>query len=107
MIEKTQTLWLDGALTGWEDGTTHLMTPTLHYGFGAFEGIRSYQQANGGTAIFRVEEHIDRLFASSKAAYLEVPGAGKLGPVTAAVQQAFSAAAQGRSAQYKHWLTPA
>lgn len=73
MIEKTQTLWLDGALTGWDDGTTHLMTHTLHYGFGAFEGIRSYQQAHGGTAIFRLEEHIDRLFASSKAAYLEVP----------------------------------
>jgi branched-chain amino acid aminotransferase len=73
MIEKTQTLWLDGALTGWDDGTTHLMTHTLHYGFGAFEGIRSYQQTEGGTALFRLEEHIERLFASSKAAFLEVP----------------------------------
>jgi branched-chain amino acid aminotransferase len=73
MIEKTQKLWLDGALTGWDDGTTHLMTHTLHYGFGAFEGIRAYQQADGGVALFRLEEHIERLFASSKAAFMEVP----------------------------------
>ncbi|WNG16101.1 branched-chain amino acid transaminase [Cystobacter fuscus] len=73
MIEKTQALWLDGVLTGWDDGTTHLMTHTLHYGFGVFEGIRAYQQADGGTALFRLEEHIERLFASASAAFLEVP----------------------------------
>lgn len=73
MIEKTQSLWLDGALIPWDGGTVHLMTHTLHYGFGAFEGIRAYPQVDGRAALFRLEEHIERLFASSKAAFLDVP----------------------------------
>lgn len=73
MIERAQKLWLDGALTAWEEGTVHLLTHTLHYGFGAFEGIRSYRHVAGGAALFRLEEHIDRLFASARALFLEIP----------------------------------
>ncbi|WP_438014233.1 branched-chain amino acid transaminase [Sorangium sp. So ce315] len=73
MIQETSTLWLDGAHVGWGEGNVHLLTHTLHYGFGAIEGIRSYRQARGGAAIFRLDRHIERLFASAKAAFLEIP----------------------------------
>ena len=56
-------IWLDGELLPWRDATVHVLTHTLHYGLGVFEGIRAYKTEKG-TAIFRLNEHIDRLCKS-------------------------------------------
>ncbi len=63
-IKKLDTIWLDGALVPWDNASEHLLAHTMHYGVGAFEGIRAYQRADGRTAIFRLREHIDRLLDS-------------------------------------------
>jgi branched-chain amino acid aminotransferase len=65
-VEKLQKIWVDGELVPWDDARIHLMTHTLHYGIGAFEGIRAYKRADGSSAIFRLKEHLDRLFDSCK-----------------------------------------
>ncbi len=72
-IQKTDKIWVDGELVDWDAATDHVLTHTLHYGLGAFEGIRAYESADGRTAIFRLEDHIDRLFESCKIATIEVP----------------------------------
>jgi branched-chain amino acid aminotransferase len=65
MLEYGKKLWKDGEITDWQSGgNLSLLTHTLHYGVGAFEGIRAYQRARGETAVFRLREHIDRLFDS-------------------------------------------
>ena len=67
MVEHGDTIWKDGELVGWKDGAgTSILTHTLHYGVGAFEGIRAYKRAGGETCIFRLKEHVDRLFDSCK-----------------------------------------
>jgi branched-chain amino acid aminotransferase len=66
MVEKVKKVWMDGELVDWDDATVHVTTHTLHYGLGAFEGIRAYRCADGSTAIFRLREHIDRLFDTCK-----------------------------------------
>ena len=66
MVEKLQKIWVDGELVPWDDAQVHLLTHTLHYGLGAFEGIRAYKRANGKTYVFRLREHIDRLFDTCK-----------------------------------------
>jgi len=71
MIEPVGTVWLDGFLRPTEDTGAHLMTHTLHYGFGAYDGIRSYRQEDGGIALFRAAEHMRRLRES--AATLSLP----------------------------------
>lgn len=71
-MEPTKFIWKDGELVNWEDANVHVLTHTLHYGAGAFEGIRCYKTAKG-TAIFRLEEHTDRLFYSAKAIGMEIP----------------------------------
>ena len=63
-IKKLDTIWLDGSLVPWDSAAEHLLAHTMHYGVGAFEGIRAYQRADGRTALFRLREHIDRLFDS-------------------------------------------
>jgi branched-chain amino acid aminotransferase len=63
-IKKLDTIWLDGSLVAWDQATEHLLAHTMHYGVGAFEGIRAYQRGDGRTAIFRLREHIDRLLDS-------------------------------------------
>jgi len=63
-IKKLDTIWLDGALVPWDQATEHLLAHTMHYGVGAFEGIRAYQRADGRTAIFRLREHVERLLDS-------------------------------------------
>jgi branched-chain amino acid aminotransferase len=73
MVDKVQWIWLDGKMVRWEDANVHLMTHSLHYGFAAFEGIRCYQQANGGAAIFRLHEHLNRLYNTSHMMLFEVP----------------------------------
>lgn len=72
-IKKTEKIWVDGEMVDWDLATDHVLTHTLHYGLGAFEGIRAYQCADGRTAVFRLAEHVDRLFDSCKIATLEIP----------------------------------
>ena len=57
-------IWFDGKLVPWRDATVHVLTHTLHYGMGVFEGVRAYDTKNG-TCIFRIEEHTQRLINSS------------------------------------------
>ena len=63
---------MDGKLVDWDDAKVHVLTHTLHYGLGAFEGIRCYKTEKG-PAIFRLDEHVDRLFASAAIFMLEIP----------------------------------
>src|SRR3954469_7341584 len=72
-IKKLDTIWLDGALVPWDSATDHLLAHTMHYGVGAFEGIRAYQRSDGRTAIFRLREHIERLLDSSSICTMDVP----------------------------------
>jgi branched-chain amino acid aminotransferase len=70
-IKKLDTIWLDGSLVPWDQATDHLLAHTVHYGVGAFEGIRAYQRGDGRTAIFRLREHIERLLDSCTICTLE------------------------------------
>jgi branched-chain amino acid aminotransferase len=71
MVEKVDKIWFEGHLVNWEDATEHVLAHTLHYGLGAFEGIRAYRRANGQTAIFRLREHVNRLFDTCKLVAIE------------------------------------
>ena len=64
-IPKSQSIWMDGELVPWDDATVHVLTPTLHYGWGVFEGIRAYATGNGA-AVFQLRPHIERLFRSAR-----------------------------------------
>ncbi len=66
MVDKVQKVWMDGELVNWDDANVHLLTHSLHYGVGAFEGIRAYQRTNGSVEVFRLNEHVDRLFDTCK-----------------------------------------
>jgi branched-chain amino acid aminotransferase len=65
-------IWMDGELVDWRDAKIHVLTHTLHYGCGAFEGVRAYDTVNG-TAIFRLQEHTQRLFNSAKILRMKIP----------------------------------
>jgi branched-chain amino acid aminotransferase len=67
-LQKVPWVWLDGQLIPWDDAQVPILTHSLHYGLAAFEGIRAYQRADGRTQIFRLKEHIRRLFDSAKIA---------------------------------------
>jgi branched-chain amino acid aminotransferase len=71
-MEATKKIWMDGAFVDWDKAQVHVLSHTLHYGLGVFEGIRCYDTA-AGPAIFRLPEHIDRLFDSAHIAGLEMP----------------------------------
>ncbi|OJY27649.1 MAG: branched chain amino acid aminotransferase [Myxococcales bacterium 68-20] len=71
MVEKLQQIWVDGELVPWDDAQVHVLTHSLHYGLGAFEGIRCYKRADGKSYIFRLREHIDRLFDTCKMVLLQ------------------------------------
>jgi branched-chain amino acid aminotransferase len=73
MADRDGFIWKDGKLVDWRDATVHVLTHTLHYGLGVFEGIRAYKQADGSTAVFRLEEHTKRLLNSAKIFQLKVP----------------------------------
>jgi len=73
MVEKAKFIWLDGKFIPWDEAQVHLMTHTLHYGLAVFEGIRAYQCHDGRTAIFRLKEHVRRLFGSAHVMQLEIP----------------------------------
>ena len=65
-------IWFDGKLVPWRDATVHVLTHTLHYGMGVFEGVRAYDTKNG-TCIFRIEEHTQRLINSAKILGMKIP----------------------------------
>lgn len=73
MVKKVEKIWLDGKFINWDDANVHILTHTLHYGLGVFEGVRAYQQEDGGTAIFRLKEHVTRLFDSAHIYWLKIP----------------------------------
>ncbi len=73
MAIQADKIWLDGELIDFADAKIHILSHTLHYGLGAFEGIRCYQRADGRSAVFRLREHIKRLFDSCHIATMEVP----------------------------------
>jgi len=72
MADRDGKIWMDGQMVDWRDAKVHVLTHTLHYGCGAFEGVRAYNTANG-PAIFRLEEHTDRLFNSAKILRMKMP----------------------------------
>ena len=73
MVDKVDTIWLDGRLVPWEEANVHILTHTLHYGLGAFEGIRCYETEDGRSAVFRLEEHVRRLLESAHIVTIPVP----------------------------------
>lgn len=73
MVQKTEKIWMDGRLIPWDEAKVHVLTHTLHYGLGVFEGIRCYLCHDGRSAIFRLKEHVDRFFDSAKIGELELP----------------------------------
>jgi branched-chain amino acid aminotransferase len=72
MSDRDGVIWYDGQLVPWREATTHVLTHTLHYGLGVFEGVRAYD-AEGGTAIFRLHEHTNRLFRSAHILQMDIP----------------------------------
>ena len=72
-MEKAKSIWMNGELVPWDEAKVHVLTHTLHYGLGVFEGIRCYKCANGRSGIFRLRDHIDRLFQSALIAQIEIP----------------------------------
>ena len=72
MLEESKKIWMDGKFVNWADANVHILTHTLHYGTGAFEGIRCYRTKKG-PAIFRLKEHVDRLFDSCRILNMEMP----------------------------------
>lgn len=71
MVDKVKSIWMEGEFIAWDDAKLHLLTHTMHYGLGAFEGIRAYKRADDTTVIFRLHEHINRLFDSCKLMLIE------------------------------------
>jgi branched-chain amino acid aminotransferase len=72
MADRDGLIWLDGEMVPWREAKTHVLTHTLHYGLGCFEGVRAYNTANG-PAIFRLKEHTDRLFRSAHILNMKMP----------------------------------
>jgi branched-chain amino acid aminotransferase len=72
MADRDGKIWMDGQMVDWRDAKIHVLTHTLHYGCGAFEGVRAYNTVNG-TAIFRLQEHTERLYNSAKILRMKIP----------------------------------
>src|SRR3954470_3677286 len=71
-LQKVDKIWMDGKLVNWDDATVHVLTHTMHYGSGVFEGIRAYATSQG-PAVFRLTDHINRLFNSAKVYLIDIP----------------------------------
>ncbi|MBM3659199.1 MAG: branched-chain amino acid transaminase [Actinobacteria bacterium] len=71
-ITPTEKIWMDGELVDWDKAQIHVLTHTLHYGCGVFEGVRAYETAEG-PAVFRLRDHIERLFDSAKIFMIDIP----------------------------------
>ncbi len=72
MADRDGLIWLDGEMVPWREAKTHVLTHTLHYGLGCFEGVRAYNTAKG-PAIFRLNDHTDRLFRSAHILNMKMP----------------------------------
>ena len=72
MLQASEKIWMDGRFVNWADANVHILTHSLHYGLAAFEGIRCYK-GTGASAIFRLTEHVDRLFESAHIALMQMP----------------------------------
>ncbi len=72
-MQKAKNIWMHGKLVDWDQATVHILTHTLHYGLGVFEGIRCYLTEGNRSAIFRLKEHTDRLFDSALVSGIEIP----------------------------------
>ena len=72
-MEKSKFIWMDGEFVPWDEAQVHVLTHTLHYGYGVFEGIRCYQGDDGSSAIFRLRDHTNRLFGSAHVLGIEIP----------------------------------
>jgi branched-chain amino acid aminotransferase len=72
MSDRDGKIWMDGQMVDWRDAKIHVLSHTLHYGCGAFEGVRAYDTA-AGTAIFRLRDHTERLFNSAKILRMKIP----------------------------------
>ena len=72
MVTPSEKIWMDGTFVNWHEASVHVLTHSLHYGLGAFEGIRCYQ-GRTGSVIFRLHEHVDRLFESAHIMLMQVP----------------------------------
>ena len=72
MSDRDGVIWYDGELVPWREANTHVLTHTLHYGMGVFEGVRAYNTPDG-TAIFRLQAHTDRLFDSAHIFNMQIP----------------------------------
>ena len=73
MINKVDKIWMDGEFIPWDEANVHVLTHTLHYGLGVFEGIRCYECEDGRSAVFRLQEHVDRLFDSAHICQMKIP----------------------------------
>ena len=71
-IEKSSVIWMDGRMVPWDEANIHVLTHGLHYGSGVFEGIRAYKTPSG-PAVFRLKEHVDRLYASAHIFMIDIP----------------------------------
>jgi len=72
MVNKTQKIWMDGKFIDWDEAKIHVLTHSLHYGLAVFEGIRCYR-TDQGSAVFRLKEHIERLFKSAHIFTIKIP----------------------------------
>ena len=72
MADRDGWIWYDGQLVPWREATTHVLTHTLHYGLGVFEGVRCYRTVDG-PAIFRLRDHTERLFRSARIFGMKIP----------------------------------
>ncbi|MEO6748410.1 MAG: aminotransferase class IV, partial [Casimicrobiaceae bacterium] len=72
MADRDGWIWYDGAMVPWRDATTHVLTHTLHYGMGVFEGVRCYATTQG-PAIFRLRDHTERFFRSAQIFGMKIP----------------------------------
>ena len=73
MVQKAKKIWFDGKLVNWDDAQENVLAHTLHYGGGVFEGIRCYKTEDGKSAVFRMNEHVDRLFDSAHIVLIDIP----------------------------------
>ena len=71
-VPEVAKIWMDGEMVDWSDATIHILTPTLHYGWGVFEGVRAYP-TEGGPAVFHHRAHMERLHRSARILQMEVP----------------------------------
>jgi branched-chain amino acid aminotransferase len=71
-LTKSEKIWMDGTFVDWDDANVHILTHSLHYGLGVFEGIRTYETSQG-PAVFRLTDHIKRLFDSARIFMLDIP----------------------------------